>query len=262
MRTQELTEATFRQLDDLGYVKFEGFLPPESIERIRARVEELFAAEGDQAGSEFRQEPGSRRLANCVDKGEVFEQAIVDPTVLACVGHVLGPRFKLSSVNVRSANPHNGVSQPLHCDTGALPDEQGNIVCNSVWLLDDFTTENGALRVVPGSHRWGKLPQDVLEDPAAVHPQELLVTGRAGDMVVMNAHLWHGGTANGTDRQRRALHVFYCRSDKPQQQYQKKLIRAEVQRRMTPLQRRILALDDPHNDVVSQQDPSRSGFLK
>lgn len=257
-----VTEQALRQLDELGYVKFDAYFAPELIERIRTRVEDLFDAEGDQAGSEFRHEPGSRRLANCVDKGELFEQAIVEPTVLACVERVLGPRFKLSSVNVRSANPRNGVSQPLHCDTGALPDEQGNSVCNSVWLLDDFTAENGALRVVPRSHLWGRLPQDVLADPGATHPEEVLVTGRAGDLVVMNAHCWHGGTANRTDRQRRALHVFYCRADKPQQQYQKRLLRPEVQQRMSPVQRRVLALDDPHNDIVSSQDPLRSGFLK
>ncbi len=250
------------RLDETGYVIFEGFIAPERVERLRARAEELLAEEGEQAGAEFRQEAGSRRLANCVNKGQVFVDCIADETVLACVEHVLGPRFKLSSVNVRSANPHNGVSQPLHCDMGALPDEHGNTVCNTVWLLDDFTPENGALRAVPGSHRWGRLPQDVLADPGAAHPEEVLVTGRAGDMVVMNAHLWHGGTANGTSRQRRALHVFYCRADKPQQQYQKAMLRAEVQAGLTTAERKILALDDARNDELSTRDPLRSGFLK
>jgi hypothetical protein len=58
------------------------------------------------------------------------------------------------------------------------------------------------------------------------------------------------------------MHIFYCRRDKPQQQYQKKMVRAEVQAGMTPLQRAMLALDDPHNDEVSSRDPMRSGFLK
>ncbi|MEZ5357055.1 MAG: phytanoyl-CoA dioxygenase family protein [Bryobacteraceae bacterium] len=251
-----------RQLDETGYVKIEGFLSPDRVEGLRARAAELFESEGDSAGAEFRQEPGSRRLANCVDKGQAFVDCIADETVLGCVEHVLGPRFKLSSVNMRSANPHNGVSQPLHCDTGELPDAQGNTVCNTVWLLDDFTVDNGALRVVPGSHLWGKLPQEALEDPAARHPDEVLVTGRAGDLVVMNAHLWHGGTANETDRERRALHVFYCRADRAQQQYQKRLVREEVQAGLTDAQRKVLALDDPLNDELSTRETSRSGFLK
>jgi len=128
-------------------------------------------------------------------------------------------------------------------------------------MLDDFTTENGALRVVPGSHRWGRRPQDVLGDPKRPHPDEVLVTGRAGDLVVMNSHLWHGGTANRTDRPRLALHAFYCRWDKPQQQYQKALLRPETQAALSPAARLILALDDPANDAMSA-DAGRSGFMK
>src|SRR5260370_42094371 len=129
-------------------------------------------------------------------------------------------------------------------------------------MLDDFTTENGQLRVVPGSHQWRKRPQDSLADPNAPHPEEILVTGTAGTVVVMNAHLWHGGTANPTDRERRALHGFYCRYDIPQQQYQKRLLRPETQAALTPALRRILALDDPRNDELSAQGSGRSGFLK
>ena len=50
----------------------------------------------------------------------------------------------------------------------------------------------------------------------------------AGDVVVMNAHMWHGGTANRTGHPRRAMHVYYTRWDQPQQQYQKRLLSAEV----------------------------------
>ena len=112
---------------------------------------------------------------------------------------------------------------------GAIPDERGYWVCNTVWLLDDFTPENGATRMVPGSHKWGTRPQDVLADPMAPHPDEVLLTGAAGSVAVMNAHLWHGGTANRSSRPRLAMHAFYCRRDKPQQQYQKQLLRPDVQ---------------------------------
>ncbi|MGH9853514.1 MAG: phytanoyl-CoA dioxygenase family protein, partial [Blastocatellia bacterium] len=128
--------------------------------------------------------------------------------------------------------------------------------------LDDFTAENGAPRYVPGTHRSGRLPQDVLPDPAAPHPDEALITGRAGDVVVMNAHLWHGGTANRTDRPRLAMHSFYCRRDLPQQQYQKKLLRPETQQTLSPELRHLLALNDPLNDELSLRFSGRSGFLK
>jgi hypothetical protein len=223
-----------RALDEQGYVRLEGFIAPARRKRLTDRIGALFASEGDDAGAEFRREAGARRLANLVDKGEVFVDCILDAAVLEHVGHVLGPRFKLSSLNARSANPESEESQPLHVDAGALPDERGYWVCNTVWLLDDFRTDNGALRVVPGSHRRGRRPQDVLADPRELHPDEVLVTGRAGDLVVMNSHLWHGGTANRTARPRLALHAFYCRWDKPQQQYQKALLRPETRRGFRP----------------------------
>ncbi|HEY3131363.1 MAG TPA: phytanoyl-CoA dioxygenase family protein [Acidobacteriota bacterium] len=249
-------------LDEQGYLVLENFMGEELLGQVRARVEELFTEEGEAAGSEFRQEPYTRRLANLVNKGEVFQRVVATPKILECVGHVLGPQFKLSSLNLRSADPHSDWVQPLHADVGAIADEKGYWVCNSVWMLDDFTPQNGAIRMVPGSHRWRKLPQDTLSDLVAPHPNEVLLTGHAGTVVIMNAHMWHGATANRTSGQRRAMHGFYTRSDKPQQQYQKKLLSPDVQRGLSPALRQLLALDDPLNDELSSTMSGRSGFLK
>ena len=131
------------------------------------------------------------------------------PRILECIEHVIGPGYKLSSLNARSTNPHNGEAQPWHADAGAIVDERGYWVCNSVWMLDDFTAENGATRMVPRSHTWRRLPEP---GNAGSLPGEALVTGKAGTVVIMNAHMWHGGTANRTDRCRRALHgVLHAR---------------------------------------------------
>lgn len=182
------------ELDELGYTILEGYMGDSMLNRMLARVDELFAIEGEAAGSEFRTEKNARRLANLVDKGEVFREAIVRKEILELVGSVLGENFKLGSLNVRSANPESGGAQPFHVDMGLLPDSKGYATCNCVWMLDDFRPENGALRVIPGSHRWRKKPEDALLDVYEQHPQEILVTGRAGTVVVMNAHAWHGGT--------------------------------------------------------------------
>lgn len=240
-----------------GYLRLPALLSPERVAAFNERVEELFALEGDAAGSEFRTEPGARRIANAVNKGRIFETVIETPEVLEAMATVLGPEFKLSSLNIRSANPHNECAQPLHVDSGALPDDRGYWVCNSVWLLDDFTPHNGALRVVPGSHTWGRAP-----GPGAKPEGEMLVTGKAGDVVIMNAHMWHGGSENFTDLQRRAMHVYYTRRDKPQQQYQKRLVSPEVQARLSPLGRHLLALDDPLNDELCATGSGASGFMK
>ncbi len=257
-----MTERQQRLLDEAGYVLLEAFMPRDVLEGLRTRVDQLWESEGEAAGSEFKQEPQTRRLANLVDKGAIFERIVAMPEVLELVAHVLGPELKLSSLNARSANPRSDWVQPLHADAGALADERGYWVCNTVWMLDDFTASNGALRVVPGSHRWGRLPQSALADPMAPHPDEVLVLASAGSVVVQNAHLWHGGTANRTDRPRRAVHGFYTRRDKPQQQYQKRLLRAETQARLSPELRRLLALDDPVNDALCESCTGMSGFMK
>jgi ectoine hydroxylase-related dioxygenase (phytanoyl-CoA dioxygenase family) len=256
-----MTNEERRQLDEQGFVVLENAMGGDLLRELRARIHEVSEVEGDRAGSEFRIEAHAHRLANLVDKGEVFRRAIVLPRVVECVRHVLGPQMKLSSLNARSADPHGDVPQPLHVDMSALADEHGYWVCNTIWMLDDFTTENGATRVIPGSHTWGRRPQEALENPVAPHPQEVLVVGKAGSIAVMNAHAWHGGTVNRTPAPRLAMHAFYCRRDKPQQQYQKQLLRPEVQDSLSPELREMLALDDPLNDALSVTVSTRSGFL-
>jgi len=257
-----MTKEQLLHLDEHGYVLLEDAMPASLLDRLRTQIQERFAEEGNRAGHEFLQEEQAHRLANLVDKGEVFQEAIVLPEVLEGVRRVLGPAYKLSSLNARSTDPHSTAGQPLHVDMGAIADDRGYWVCNTVWLLDDFTAENGATRMVPGSHRWGRRPQDELADPSAPHPDEVLLLGKAGGVAIMNAHLWHGGTANRTDAPRLAMHAFYCRSDKPQQQYQKRLLRPEVQAALPPDVRALLAIDDPENDALSSVVAVRSGFLK
>jgi hypothetical protein len=255
-------DETLEQLDKLGWLALPGVMDDALLNEIRARVEQLWDEEGENAGAEFRQEPGARRLANLVDKGEVFERVVTNPGVLDAVRHVLGEDFKLSSLNARSTDPWSPDCQPLHCDAGAVADESGFSVCNTIWLLDDFTPANGATRIVPGSQHWRTQPQQELADPQAPHPDEALVLGKAGTVVVMNTHAWHGGTANRTGQPRRALHAFYTRGDKPQQQYQNALLRPETKARLSPESRRILALDDPRNDEISSRITGMSGFLR
>lgn len=257
-----MTREQQRQLDEDGFVLIEDAMGDALRDELRARILTLFDVEGDMAGREFRTEAHAHRLANLVDKGEVFGRAILEPQVLECVRHVLGPAIKLSSLNARSADPEGDLGQPLHVDMSAVPDERGFWVCNSIWILDDFTLDNGATRMVPGSHKWGTRPQEVLEDVMAPHPQQVLLTARAGSIAVMNAHLWHGGTANRSRAPRLAMHAFYCRRDKPQQQYQKQLLRPEVQAGASPALREILALDDRENDELSANVTTRSGFMK
>jgi hypothetical protein len=259
---ETLTADQRTQLCDEGYVVLKGFVGTRLLEALRDRVDAIYAEEGDRAGAEFKQEPGCRRLANLVNKGEIFQQALSHSLVLDGVASILGQTYKLSSLNARRAEPNGTAMQPLHCDMAAVPDKQGFWVCNTIWMLDAFTDENGPTRVIPGSHRFRKLPQDVLDDPAAIHADEVHLKGPAGSVIIMNAHCWHGGLANESPLPRTALHAFFCRGDKPQQQYQKALLDDAVQNSLSGQLRSLLALDDPHNDEVSAEVTVRSGFMK
>lgn len=257
-----MTQDQIRQLQVEGYLILPGVIDAAWLEALRTATARQLDLEGENAGAEFRKEENAQRLANLVDKGCVFQQVIGHPELLEAAQAVLGPDFKLGSLNYRAAEPLSNSSQPLHCDMGLLPDAKGNAVFNSIWLLDDFTPQNGATRFVPGSHVSGKLPQQALADPWAAHPGERLALGAAGDVILMNAHLWHGGTANRTVAPRRSLHAFFVRGDQPQQQYQKRLLRPETQASLSEELRRILALDDDRNDALSRQSSGRSGLLR
>ena len=196
-----VTDEHKRRLDEDGYVVLEGMMGPALLARLRARILELFDEEGEQAGREFRTEAHAHRLANLVDKGEVFRRAIALPGVLDGVQHVLGPAMKLSSLNARSADPHSDAGQPLHVDMAAIPDERGYWVCNTIWMLDDFTPDNGATRVDPGLAHLGHAAAGRAGRSRSRRIRTRSCSpGRAGGVVVMNAHLWHGGTANRTER--------------------------------------------------------------
>lgn len=235
--TLSIEEKTF--LDTNGYLPLHDVLTAERTAAMAERLVALAKAESEAAGTEFKQEPGTVRLANLADKDPLFEICFTHPRVLAAIAHVLGGDLKLSSLNGRFALPGEGL-QALHCDwRGAV--EAGDFqVCNSIWLFDEFTTENGATRVVPGSQNWGKTPQEALEDPKAPHPDEVVLTAPAGTVVIFNSHTWHGGTLNRTDNPRRAMHSYYTRRQQPQQTNQREWLSATTLARLSPAAKCVL----------------------
>jgi ectoine hydroxylase-related dioxygenase (phytanoyl-CoA dioxygenase family) len=233
-----IDDPTRERLDRDGYAVLEGVLTGPVLTVMRTRLAELLEEEGDQAGLEVHQEAGADRLADLVNKDPVFEICFTDPRLLACVAHVLSD-FKLSSLNFRAALPGDGL-QALHAEGGPCTDPARYQVCNSIWLLDDFTADNGATRVVPGSHRSGKSVRDEMPDVRAAHPEQTLLLAPAGTVVVFNSHLWHGGTLNRSPSPRRALHSYFTRRGNSQQLDQKKYIRPETVDRLSPAAQFIL----------------------
>jgi ectoine hydroxylase-related dioxygenase (phytanoyl-CoA dioxygenase family) len=242
------TEATLSPpekafLDENGYLALPDILNPTEIESIRARLAELLTIEKENAGREVHQEAGTTRLANLVDKGDVFRICFTHPRVLAALAHVLDDDMKLSSLNSRAALPSQGL-QGLHADWHEAVEPGRYQVCNSIWLLDDFTKENGATRLVAKSHRKGKMPGQVMSDPTAPHPDEQLLIAPAGTVVIFNSHTWHGGTLNRTDRPRRAVHSYWCRRDQKQQLDQRSYLSPETGAGFSPPVKYLLAIED------------------
>lgn len=235
-----LTLAEKEQLDRDGYLPLPGLLSPEQVTAFNAKLAELLAAEGENAGKEVHQEAGTDRLSNLVDKApDLFAPCFTHPRLLAGIAHVLNGNLKLSSLNARAALPGQGL-QGLHADWGRAVQPGDYAVCNSIWLLDDFTYDNGATRVVPGSHRSGKMPGDVMANPSDPFPGEQKIIAPAGTVVIFNSHTWHGGTKNETDKPRRALHSYFCRRDQTQQLDQHRNLRAETVARLRPAARVVL----------------------
>lgn len=232
-------------LDEHGFAVVPGVLDPEALAQVRGAVDRLTAEEGDRAGSEFAQEAGASRLSDLVNKGPEFDVFHTHPLVLGGIAHVLGGDLQLSSLNSRAALPGEG-HQGLHVDWNAAdgtPERLGGYqVCNSIWLLDDFTAANGATRAVPGTHRGTLTPGEAMTDPADAHPDQVLLLAPAGTCVIFNSHLWHGGTRNTTDRPRRAVHSYFTRRSRPQQVDQRAHLRPETRERLSDASLTVLGV--------------------
>ncbi len=228
------------ELDRHGFTVFHNVIDPTWLEQLRDTFERLTAEEGANAGKEVSQMPGIRRLADLVNKGEVFDHIYTNPLVLAAARQVIGRPFKLHSLNAHDPLPGHG-QQSLHPDSGeARSDLNIFSVMNSLWILDDFGQENGATRIVPGSHRWPGSPKDQLADLKMAHPQEVYITAPAGSVAVFNGHAWHGSTDNHSQRMRRVYHCAFVAREYPQQTNQREYLRPATAQRLSPAARYIL----------------------
>lgn len=189
-------------------------------------------------------EPGAERVANLVNKDAAFDVCLDHPRVRAAVQHLLGEDARLSSLNARAAQPDGGGAQPLHTDWESGARDGRAMASNTLWILDDFTEDNGATRIVPGTHRTGTTPAEELADPMGPVQGERKILAPAGSVIVLNAHVWHGGTTNRTRKQRRIVQGYFARRGLPQQLDQNRALRSHTVRRLSPdLLRRIGALD-------------------
>ena len=252
VKEDSLSDDDKASLDQDGFLRVEDALTDEQLALQRHRVDQIIEAEGDDAGIEVHKEMGADRLGDLVNKDPNFDICFSHPILLAAVRHVVGGDFRLGALNARNVYPGHG-HQAFHQDSGEAATPGDYQYVNSIYFLVDFTEENGPTRVVPGSHRWGKLAADVMDDPTDHHPDEILLTGKAGTAYIFNAHLWHAGTLNRTDANRPAIFAYFGRRDVPQYIDQRKYITAETHERLSDAARYIL-------DIQGQIEFSAVGF--
>jgi ectoine hydroxylase-related dioxygenase (phytanoyl-CoA dioxygenase family) len=237
-------------LDEFGYCLVEGALAPEQVAALRARVREQADLEVADRTCWLDTGGANQRVFHLLNKGQVFVDLVQHPLAMELMGHLLctpaqkvrlgreelGNEFLLSSVIANIAGP-GGYRQELHSDQLFIPEPWTfSQVGNIMWMLDDFTEEIGATRVVPGSHRFGRNPT-----PGEMADQSIAAEAPAGTAMAFDGRLWHGTGANVTaDRRRYGILAYYCRPYLRQQQNFFLTISSEVLATATPLLRQLL----------------------
>jgi ectoine hydroxylase-related dioxygenase (phytanoyl-CoA dioxygenase family) len=212
-----------------GYTIVEDAIEPEFVDALVAALERLEQSlDVKPAGNPFE---GSRtiRIYNLLAHEGPFVRIPVHANVLPVVESVLDPGCLVSSLSSISICPGE-TAQPIHADDQLIPIPRPHppLVCNTMWALTDFTEENGATRIVPGSHRYDRAPifGQSYESVAAVM--------RRGSVMVYNGSLWHGGGENRTQARRVGVAMNYCAGYIRQQENQQLGIPREVVRRFPP----------------------------
>jgi ectoine hydroxylase-related dioxygenase (phytanoyl-CoA dioxygenase family) len=215
-----------QHIADHGYTIVEDAIEPELVEALRRDLlglEELFGVE--PAGNSFEGHH-TLRIYNLLAFGRIFERVPVHHNVLPIVERVLDPGCLISSLSSISIQPGE-VAQPIHADDQLIPIPKPHppTVCNSMWALTDFTEENGATRIIPGSHLSDRSPDygTPYDSMPAVMP--------AGSVLIWHGSLWHGGGANASADTRMGIAMNYCAGYIRQQENQQLgLSRATVER--------------------------------
>lgn len=177
----------------------------------------------------------TKRVYNLLVHGPRFESIPVHPRVLPVVEGVLDAGCLVSSLSSIAIHPGER-AQPIHADDQLLPLPKPHVatVCNTMWALTDFTEENGATRVIPGSHRADHSPA-YGSSPASI-PAEM----RRGSVLVWHGSLWHGGGANRSGAVRVGIAMNYCAGWVRQQENQQLGIPREIARRFSPRLRELV----------------------
>ena len=232
-----------------GYVILPDLLSPQQLDEIRTAVAPMLDRHG-RNGFEGR---STQRIYSVLNKTSACDVIADHPRVLALLDRMFLPNYLLSMLQVINILPGER-AQMLHTDDGfyPLPRPRAALGAATIWAIDDFTADNGATDVVPGSQLWGdRLPGDDVERKPVVMS--------AGSCVFFPGTLWHGGGANRTDRPRLAVTAQYCEPWlRPQEAFTLSMTRDTVRRVSEDIRRMLgYSIHPPFIGQVDGMHPKR-----
>ena len=149
----------------------------------------------------------TRRTGSLIARSPACRELIMHPLGLGTAGAFLShaTNIQLHLTQAIAIGPGE-TPQPIHRDQWAFdffPFPAGyEVQCNTIWALTDFTEENGATRVVPGSN--------LREDRLSFGPDDTEpATMARGSVLFYSGSVYHGGGANHSDATRIGLNITY-----------------------------------------------------
>ncbi len=203
---QSLVRSHIEAIERDGYTIIEDVLEPHCVEAIGKRVREI---EKETLGGEPLNGSCQLRTVGLLQLDPLFREIPVLPDVIPVIQGILGFDCLLTEFSAIDVLPGER-KQPIHADDALipLPRPYQPVVCTCMVAIDDFTIENGATRLLPGSHQTAGVPGDGTDyrEVAGMIAAEM----RAGSVIAFNGSLLHQAADNESDAPSLGLEVSYC----------------------------------------------------
>ncbi len=227
---------TFK-MNTLGYNVIEGFLSEEQCDYLRNKLEIAISQYIPFDNSE-RSLLDKYHMHDLLCKGIFFGKTLEDPRIQQLIAAILGEFWIMYAYTSSSLPPRgNNYGSRLHVDSPRfIPNYPTNL--GVIWALDDFTVDNGATHVLPGSHNTDLIPSNEVFEK-----QSIRLTCAKGAVVIFNARMWHAAGVNNTDEYRHALTMNTCRPYMKQRMDWVRFIPTSISDQLNQQARRIIGFD-------------------
>ena len=242
------------EIESQGYTVLERVIEPSLLDALNQALDRLEQQLGTEPGNNLFEGHHTIRIYNLLARDPAFQAVPVHCAVLPVVEGVLDSGCLVSSLSSISIDPGEQ-AQPIHADDTliGLPRPHPPLVCNSMWALTDFTEDNGATRIVPGSHRFEGKPD------YGSHPDSVALEMPRGSVLIWNGSLWHGGGANRTDNRRVGIAMNYCAGFIRQQENQQLGIPLDLAKTFEPRLQELLGYGTYRNLIghIDKRSPAQ-----